>query len=671
MTTARTTEIELKYRVTDSEAAERLVADHRLGDLIATGPARTSQHEDHYVDTADGALARAGFAVRLRQAGGATIVSIKSLARDGGGALHRRVELEGPADRATRPHDWPGSAARSMILELAGDAPLVQLVALRQLRRKRRYARDGTEVELSLDSVDVVDRGRIIDSFRELEVELVAGDPAVLDGLAERLADSPGLDAAERSKYELALDAAGIVIGRTSAGPGDPAGRPSRARSRAKPPESTAAPVVAEESQKPAEPMATSAPATGGPADPTTTGETNGAATDRPPTSPTTNGSAPLAGDPDAESGSTPGTTSEDPAGSPRPARTGAGAARRAASAKAAEAPVGASEAPDAAAPESAEALPILVVGKTPGVRADDTLAEAGRKILRFHLARMLAREPGTRTGEDIEDLHSMRVATRRMRAAWRVFGDAYRPGRTRRYRRDLRDVARRLGAVRDLDVLLDGIGAYAKTQSAQERDGLEPLVAAWRRRREEAQVLLLRTLDTPAYGRFSEEYREFVSTDGLAVLPVAPTAPHRVRDRMPSRIWTAYEQVRGYEPVLRWADVETLHELRIAAKWLRYTIEFVREPLGVESAVLIERVVALQDHLGYLHDADVAANLARSFLVEHAGDLSDHETAAIGRYLIDRERELARLRRTVGPTWRRVAGLAYRRALARTIAGL
>jgi CHAD domain-containing protein len=304
-------------------------------------------------------------------------------------------------------------------------------------------------------------------------------------------------------------------------------------------------------------------------------------------------------------------------------------------------------------------------------VRAEDTLAEAGRKVLRFHLARMLAREPGTRSGEDPEELHAMRVATRRMRAAWRVFGEAYRPGRTRRYRRDLRDVAARLGAVRDLDVLIDGLDAYSAAMPARERDGLAPLRRSWRSSRDEARELLLRTLDSPSYERFVEEYREFVRTDGLAVLPVGPTTPHRVRDRMPSHIWAAYEQVRAYEPVLRWADVETLHELRIAAKWLRYTVEFVREPLGPEAGPIIERVVGLQDHLGLLHDADVAAALARTFLVERSGELSEAETAAIGRYLIDRERELARLRRSVGPPWRRVAGLYFRRSLGRAIAGL
>ena len=139
----------------------------------------------------------------------------------------------------------------------------------------------------------------------------------------------------------------------------------------------------------------------------------------------------------------------------------------------------------------------------------------------------------------------------------------------------------------------------------------------------------------------------------------------------MPSRVWAAYQSVRAYEPVMRWADVATLHELRIAAKWLRYTLEFVREALGRDAGPVIEKVVALQDHLGWLHDADVAAGLARAFLVEHAGDLTETESAAIGRYLVDRERQLARLRRTVGTPWRGVSSLTFRRALGRLVAGL
>ena len=102
-----------------------------------------------------------------------------------------------------------------------------------------------------------------------------------------------------------------------------------------------------------------------------------------------------------------------------------------------------------------------LIVGRTAGVTADDVVAEAGRKVLRFHLARLIAREPGTRLGEDPEELHGMRVATRRMRAAWRVFGDGFQPEGTSRYRNRLRDVAGKLGAVRDLDVLVMALESY------------------------------------------------------------------------------------------------------------------------------------------------------------------------------------------------------------------
>ncbi len=290
---------------------------------------------------------------------------------------------------------------------------------------------------------------------------------------------------------------------------------------------------------------------------------------------------------------------------------------------------------------------------------------------MRFHLARMLDYEAGTRSGAVAEDLHKMRVATRRQRAAWRVFGSSFRPGRTKRYRNGLREVAGRLGAVRDLDVQLEAADAYRADLPVAEQRALEPLLAAWRAHRDDARVLLIRELDSDGHRRWIDDYRDFVRTEGALVLPVGPVEPHRVRDTAPSRIWAAYEQVRGYEPVLRWADVETLHDLRIAGKWLRYSLEFVREALGPGSDPLIARVTALQDHLGLMNDASVTASLARTFLVEHAGDLSPLESAAIGRYLVNREREVARLRRTIGPTWRGVAGPVFRRGLGRVVAGL
>jgi CHAD domain-containing protein len=591
----RPIEVELKYRVTDLGAAERYLVADDVGGFSGGSAARASQFEDRYVDTADGALARAGFAVRIRQSGRGTVVSVKALARtDGPGGSVRREELEGPADRTAGPHEWPASDARSLVLELAGDAPLVEVVTIRQLRRKRMVRDGDTRVELSLDEVDVVARSRVVDRFVELEAELVKGSEERLASIAEVFDKDPALRVSTGSKLEAALE---VLKTRTSRRDGlvTTNGRHATVSS-----DSTAEAVRGD-------------PSSGDPAIDT-----------EPPAAPERHAVVPSTSDVVVEV----------------PEAVGA---------------------PDRG----------LTVGKTPGVTADDHVAEAGRKVMRFHLARMIAREAGVRSGHDLEDVHAMRVATRRQRAAWRVFGAAFRPGRTKRYRTGLRDVAARLGAVRDLDVLLEAADAYRADLPVAEQRAMEPLLADWRTHRDDARVLLIRELDSDDYARWLDDYRDFVRTEGALVLPVGPTQPHRIRDTTASRIWTAYEQVRGYESALRWADVETLHELRIAGKWLRYSLEFVREALGADSAPLIAKVTALQDHLGLLNDADVAASMARTFLVEHAGDLSGTESAAIGRYLVSREREIARLRRSVGPTWRGVAGVGFRRALGRVVAGL
>ena len=604
------TEVELKYRVVDLAAAERYLVAEEIGPFSGTTAARSSQFEDRYVDTASGAMGKAGYAVRLRQSGRGTIVSIKSMSRtEGPGGAMRREELEGPADRTAGPLGWSASDARSLVLELAGDAPLVELVTIRQLRRKR-IVRDGeTRVELSLDEVDVVARSRIIDRFVELEAELVKGDEARLASLAEVFAIDPALAPATGSKFEAAM---ALV-------------RPTRARKR---------PAAGDDGAATVATAATATPAA--------------AATKEP---------AP------------PAPAVDEPAPKKR-----AEAVPDADASPAAEHPEVVPTTSDVVSEAVEEAVPAdtrLVVGKTPGVTADDHIAEAGRKVMRFHLARMLAREAGTREGRDPEELHAMRVATRRQRAAWRVFGASFRVARTKRYRNGLREIASRLGAVRDLDVLLEAADIYRADLPVSEQRALEPLLADWREHRDNARVLLIRELDSDGYRRWVDDYRDFVRTEGAAVLPVGPTQPHRVRDTAGSRIWAAYEQVRAYEPVLRWADVETLHELRIAGKWLRYTLEFAREALGDDAAPLIARVTTLQDHLGLMNDANVSASMARTFLVEHAGDLSPLESASIGRYLVSREREVARLRRTIGPPWRGVAGVTFRRTLGRVVAGL
>jgi CHAD domain-containing protein len=609
MASGRKIEVEMKYEVASPGGADGYLVAPELGPFSPDGQVRSIRVEDRYVDSADWAMARAGFAARLRKTSHGTEIGIKTQAVSGD-RLQRREEIEGPASADLKPADWPASNARAVILELCGDEALVELLTIRQLRRVRPLRAGATRAELSLDEVEVVANGRLLDQFEELEVELKRGDEAPLGELVGVFDSDGGLRPVSRSKLDRAVKAV-----------------------------RTAMPSMPEELRRrwldaPPELLA---------------GKSRGHRS--------TGGTAAVAAD------AAPGSAADQEAVAPAevpavaPAET---AAETAAQARASDGPA-----------------PSLAVHLKPGPRTlgigvEDSMPEAARKVLQFHFAKMQHREAGTRSGADAEDLHDMRVATRRMRAAWRVFDGAFKAGKTKKMRRHLETIADRLGAVRDLDVLIEGLEAYSMGLDEDQRPGLEPLMSVWRRQRSAARTQLVGELDSDRYAAFIKEMGEFLDAGANAAAAVGtPTTPHRVRDRAASEVWATYEAVRAYELVLPWADVETLHELRIATKWLRYTLEFFGETLGPDSARLLQRVVALQDHLGCLHDADVATKLARDLLVARAGELSKLEKEAIGSYLHSREREIARRRRTLGPIWRAVNGAPFRRALGRATAAV
>jgi CHAD domain-containing protein len=161
------------------------------------------------------------------------------------------------------------------------------------------------------------------------------------------------------------------------------------------------------------------------------------------------------------------------------------------------------------------------------------------------------------------------------------------------------------------------------------------------------------------------------VETPGAGAITLPPGSPMRVRDNAVGRTWRSYELVRAHDVGLRWADVPALHALRIDAKRLRYNLESFAEVLPPETAQLIATVVAVQDHLGALNDAHVAAEVTRTWLIASAPWLAAETRDAAGAYLADREHEVARLRRTFPPIWRRVSGPTFRRRLAVALSSL
>ena len=321
------------------------------------------------------------------------------------------------------------------------------------------------------------------------------------------------------------------------------------------------------------------------------------------------------------------------------------------------------------AAPEERPSEPRPTLGRAPGpIQPTDSFAAAGRKAMWLHVSRMLDREDAVRNPSETDALKRYRVATRRLRAAIRVFREAYPKRETKALRTALADLAGALGRVRDLDVRLEELDRWAEERGEGTPAAVGPLRAALTGQRRAAAAILVRKLDSRSHHRLLTALVLFVTEQDETSGPHDGSPERTTRDHAASSIWAAYELVRAYASIVRWADVPTLHGLRIEAKRLRYTLEFLGHVLGPEKDLVLERLVALQDHLGALNDATLAVAAIRIFLGERHAGLTPNERTAIVAYLGDRERELNRLRRSVGRAWRPVVSITFARRLARAV---
>lgn len=314
------------------------------------------------------------------------------------------------------------------------------------------------------------------------------------------------------------------------------------------------------------------------------------------------------------------------------------------------------------------------------GLQPHDELSEAGRKVLLFHFARLLSHEEGVRQGEDIEAVHDMRVATRRLRTALRVFEGAFQRRALRPYRRFLRTLGRALGEVRDLDVFLEKAERYAQSLDEARRPAFQPLLDQVQAERAAAHQALLQVLQSPEYAEFKQRFNIFVHTPGAgARLPKSGgPQPCRVNEQAPLLLYARMAAVRAFDPYVEGASLELLHQLRIELKMLRYTVEYFEEVLGKRARQVVETIKLLQDHLGELNDAQVATQRLRQFLDEWEArqaslPLQERQTAEeVLNYLTFRHVERHHLLITFPQIWREhFCQPRLRRALAQAVSVL
>jgi CHAD domain-containing protein len=277
---------------------------------------------------------------------------------------------------------------------------------------------------------------------------------------------------------------------------------------------------------------------------------------------------------------------------------------------------------------------------------------------LRAGFANLFAHEPGARLGEDIEALHQMRVATRKLRAAIKLFDDAL-PRRARALRRTLGWLGDVLGGVRDLDVEIADLATWRAGLAPRDGAALDAAVAVLRRRREAARERMLRTLDSRRYERFVAAAVAMArggpgSTPGARV-PALQAAPDLIA--------TGYRKLRKLGDALSDAsEAREHHRLRIRAKRLRYALEFLRDVYAKPMRPLLDALVDLQQVLGRFHDADVAAGHLHELCETYGRRLPPRTLFVIGALAERQARRAAKLRRRSLKLYRRLRGGAWKR---------
>jgi len=278
---------------------------------------------------------------------------------------------------------------------------------------------------------------------------------------------------------------------------------------------------------------------------------------------------------------------------------------------------------------------------------------------LRRSFAALLVHEPGTRLGDDIEALHQMRVATRRLRAALKLFADAL-PARARGFHRTLGWIGGRLGAVRDLDVQLERLHTWRTEMEPRDTAPLEAVAALLRRRRAQARHRMLSGLDSRRYERFAAAFMAFLQhpprrQTGLARAHILAVAPDLIAQR--------YRRVRkSGDAIVAASPPSEYHALRIRCKRLRYALEFQADVYGKPVRRRLRALVALQSLLGDHQDADVAAAHLRELCKARGRVLGPEAVFVIGKIAERYERRAAKLRRRCPKLYRRLLGQRWRK---------
>jgi len=126
----------------------------------------------------------------------------------------------------------------------------------------------------------------------------------------------------------------------------------------------------------------------------------------------------------------------------------------------------------------------------------DSRFREAGAVAVEIRTDELFAQREGVLDTEDIERVHDMRVASRRLRAVLEIFAPCFPKGQYRRVLGDVKALADTLGERRDPDVAVDSLERVKAALPADDHPGLDGLIAELAPGREAANERLAAQLE-------------------------------------------------------------------------------------------------------------------------------------------------------------------------------
>jgi CHAD domain-containing protein len=204
----------------------------------------------------------------------------------------------------------------------------------------------------------------------------------------------------------------------------------------------------------------------------------------------------------------------------------------------------------------------------------------------------------------DPEGVHSMRVASRRLRSAMRDFMPYLRQRGLTSVLKQTKAIAAALGEVRDQDVAIIALEKIQKQASAEVAAALQQLIDERKERRNESRdnlssVLIAGEMKTAKTEFMTRIEKATALSTSQTELSFAKMSAAVILDRL-KELEKLSESL--YQPF----EIESLHDMRIAAKRLRYALELFQQCWGRSLQTFAKNAARMQTALGEVHDCDV-----------------------------------------------------------------